>query len=198
MAEELTYRYLVVIGVSTGGPGVLSQVLPQIDTSLSATYLVVQHMPKGLTKNLAARLNTLSALTVKEAEHNEILKKGTIYIAPSGRQLRITNGRIPKVNLMEEDHYGGHSPSITVVLQSLAKLELCEKEMLIAIMTGMGKDGLEGVKALKETRKCTVIAQDEASSVVYGMPKAVVNAGFADYIVSSDEVIKIIKRIVGE
>ncbi len=198
LEENRQYQYIVAMGISTGGPKLLNQIIPTLDENLSATYIIVQHMPEGFTKNLAMRLNTLSKVEVKEAEDQEILKRGTVYIAPGGKQLRIMNGLKPQIQLTDDLPYKGHKPSVNVMLNSLAELSKCSKKMIAVIMTGMGSDGLEGVTELKKSSECTVIAQDQASSTVYGMPKAIVNAGLADYIISADEITQIIKRIVGD
>ncbi|ADZ84142.1 MULTISPECIES: CheB methylesterase domain-containing protein [Cellulosilyticum] len=196
--EEQQYEYIIAMGISTGGPKLLSQIIPTLEQNLSATYLIVQHMPQGFTKNLAARLNSLSALEVKEAEHEEVLKRGTVYIAPGGKQLKIINGLRPQINITDDLPYKGHKPSVNIMMSSLAELKSCSKKMIAVIMTGMGSDGLEGVSDLKRTYPCEVIAQDQASSTVYGMPKAIANAGLADYIASAENITQIIKRIVGD
>ena len=196
--EEQQYEYIIAMGISTGGPKLLSQIIPTLEQNLSATYLIVQHMPQGYTKNLAARLNSLSALEVKEAEHEEVLKRGTVYIAPGGKQLKIINGLRPQINITDDLPYKGHKPSVNIMMSSLAELKSCSKKMIAVIMTGMGSDGLEGVSDLKRTYPCEVIAQDQASSTVYGMPKAIANAGLADYIASAENITQIIKRIVGD
>ena len=196
--EEQQYEYIIAMGISTGGPKLLSQIIPTLEQNLSATYLIVQHMPQGFTKNLAARLNSLSALEVKEAEHEEVLKRGTVYIAPGGKQLKIINGLRPQINITDDLPYKGHKPSVNIMMSSLAELKSCSKKMIAVIMTGMGSDGLEGVSDLKRTYPCEVIAKDQASSTVYGMPKAIANAGLADYIASAENITQIIKRIVGD
>ena len=198
LEQEKDYNYIVAMGVSTGGPKLLSDIIPAIESNLSATYLIVQHMPEGFTKNLAARLNSLSGLEVKEAEDGELLKRGTVYIAPGGKQLKIINGLRPQIQITDDLPYKGHKPSVNMMLNTLAELKNCNKKIIAVIMTGMGTDGLEGVSNLKRAHSCKVIAQDQESSTIYGMPKAIVNAGLADYIVAADNITKIIKRIVGD
>lgn len=198
LEQEKDYNYIVAMGVSTGGPKLLSDIIPAIESNLSATYLIVQHMPEGFTKNLAARLNSLSGLEVKEAEDGELLKRGTVYIAPGGKQLKIINGLRPQIQITDDLPYKGHKPSVNMMLNTLAELKNCNKKIIAVIMTGMGTDGLEGVSNLKRAHSCQVIAQDQESSTIYGMPKAIVNAGLADYIVAADNITKIIKRIVGD
>ncbi len=195
--DKVEYEYIIAMGISTGGPKLLNQLLPQLDVELSATYVIVQHMPPGFTKPLADRLNNVSSLQVKEAENGEKLKKGVVYIAPGGRQLQITNQSEPQILLTDEEPYKGHRPSVNVMLNSLATLSSSKKSIITVIMTGMGTDGLEGVTKLKEIQNCIVIAQDQQTSTVYGMPKAIVSAGFADYVVPAGEINQIIKKIVG-
>ncbi len=192
------YEYIIAMGISTGGPKLLSQIIKSLDKDLSATYIIVQHMPVGFTKNLAERLNSLTKLTVKEAEEGEYLKRGFIYIAPGGYQLKVINGLKPQIQLTDELPYKGHKPSVNMMLLSLSHIRNCTKKMIAVIMTGMGCDGLEGVIELKKTHACQVIAQDQPSSTVFGMPKAIINAGVADYIVSGENISQKIKEIVGE
>ena len=192
------YEYIIAMGISTGGPKLLSQIIKSLDEDLSATYIIVQHMPVGFTKNLAERLNSLTKLTVKEAEEGEYLKRGVVYIAPGGHQLKIINGLKPQIQLTDELPYKGHKPSVNVMLLSLSSIRNCTKKMVTVIMTGMGCDGLEGVTELKKAYSCQVIAQDQPSSTVFGMPKAIINAGLADYIVSGEFISKKIKEIVGD
>ena len=196
--KDRHYEYIIAMGISTGGPKLLSQVIKSLDEELSATYIIVQHMPVGFTKNLAERLNSLTKLTVKEAEEGEHLRKGVIYIAPAGHQLKIINELKPRIQLTDELPYRGHKPSVNVMILSLSNLKNCTKKMVAVIMTGMGCDGLEGVTELKKTHFCKVIAQDQPSSTVFGMPKAIINAGLADYIVSGENISQKIKEIVGD
>lgn len=191
------YEYIVAIGTSTGGPKALTKVLSGLDKTLSATYVVVQHMPAGFTKSLAERLNTLSDLTVKEGESEERLQQGTVYIAPGGKQLKLRNVNQLELILTDEEAYKGHKPSVNVMLNSLQILPPHQK-LIVVIMTGMGSDGLEGVQLLKKDKNMTVIAQDETTSTVFGMPKAIVQAELANYIVPVDEIAKTIKTIMGE
>lgn len=195
---EEHYQYIVVMGISTGGPKLLSRLVTQLDETLSATYLVVQHMPQGFTKSLADRLNTLSPIEVKEAENGEVLKRGVMYIAPGGKHLKISGTLVPKILITNEEPYQGHKPSVNKMLNSLVEMEHLTKKYVVVIMTGMGTDGLEGVTHLKQKGNCEVIAQNQETSTVYGMPKAIVNAGLADYIVPGENITQIIKKIVGD
>ncbi len=200
IGDDTGYEYIVAMGISTGGPKLLSQIIPRLDPNLSATYLIVQHMPEGFTKNLAKRLDSISDIGVKEASHKEVLKRGVAYIAPGGKQLRIFDINFPYIEIsQEESSYKGLKPSVNVMLQSLDKLKDSNKIIIAVIMTGMGNDGLEGVRALKiNNKECKVIAQDKESSTIYGMPKSIVESGLADYVVSADDIVEIIKKIVGD
>lgn len=173
---------LIAIGVSTGGPKALQDVLPLFPADFPLPILVVQHMPKGFTGPFAERLNQLSKLSVKEAEHGELIKAGTAYIAPGGLHMKAIRKKITEasIELTELPAQLLHKPSVDVMMLSVA--ESFSGRCLGAIMTGMGSDGLEGMKAIKKGGGKTV-AQDEESCVVYGMPKAVVDAGIADKVV---------------
>ena len=195
--QSQDYKYIVAIGTSTGGPKALTEVLTALDPNLPATYVVVQHMPEGYTRSLAERLNTLSDLTVKEGEHGEKLQKGTVYIAQGGKHFKLSQRKETQLVLTDEEPYRGHKPSVNVMLQSLCSLSPNQK-LIIVIMTGMGNDGLEGVSLLKDKKDIQVIAQDEQTSTVYGMPKAIVQANLANYIVPLDAIAKTIKEIMGE
>lgn len=173
---------VVAIGVSTGGPKALQDVLPFFPADFPVPILIVQHMPKGFTGPFAERLNQLSKLTVKEAEHGEVIKGGFGYIAPGGHHMRAIKRRVTEVNIELSDQPADllHRPSVDVMMLSVA--ESYSGRCVGVIMTGMGSDGLEGMKAMKKTGGKTV-AQDEDSCIVYGMPKAVVDAGIADKVV---------------
>ncbi|MGL4736968.1 MAG: CheB methylesterase domain-containing protein [Cellulosilyticaceae bacterium] len=195
---DASYQYIIAIGISTGGPKALNALMSQFDRDLPATYIIVQHMPSGFTKSLAQRLDSLSGLEIKEAEQGDILVKGKAFVAPGGKQLKIvTHSRGYEVSLTEEEPYKGHRPSVNVMLNSLAQLST-DKKMIAVIMTGMGSDGLEGVSNLVKAKQTTVIAQDEASCVVYGMPKAIVNAHLAEYVVPLEQIASTIIKVMGE
>lgn len=173
---------VVAIGVSTGGPKALQDVLPLFPENFPVPILVVQHMPKGFTGPFAERLNQLSRLKIKEAEDGEALRSGIAYIAPGGLHLRAVKRRVTEVNLELSDQPDDllHRPSVDVMMLSVA--ESFSGRCVGVIMTGMGNDGLEGMRAIKNSGGKT-IAQDEESCIVYGMPKAVVEAGIADKVV---------------
>lgn len=172
--------HLCLIGVSTGGPNALAEVLPKLPISFPIPVLVVQHMPPFFTTSLAAHLNSRCELSVKEAPHGYHPKAGEILLAPGGRHLTV----VPSVHGWETrltDTPPVHScrPSVDVLFKSVAQASL--QPMLSVILTGMGNDGADGVKCLRiKSKKSICIAQDEATSVVYGMPRAVIERQYAD------------------
>ena len=173
-------KKLVAIGTSTGGPQALQTVITRLPKNLPCGVVVVQHMPAGFTKSLAERLDSISEIAVEEAEHDEIIKDGQVYIAPGGFHLRVVpaSGGERKIALSQEARVGNHRPAVNVMFDSVAGIG---KNLISVIMTGMGCDGCEGMKRIKANGGYS-IAQDEQSCVVYGMPKAVVDAGLADEI----------------
>lgn len=177
-------KTFVMIGTSTGGPRALQEVLTKIPQSIGAPILIVQHMPPGFTKSLADRLDGLSKITVKEAEDGELLVNGTAYVAPGGKHLKVKKvGAIHQVWLDDvEPLRSGHRPAVDVLFESAA--ELSNVNYLAVVMTGMGYDGMAGVVRLKERGNTIAIAESAETSVVYGMPKAIVDAGLADEIVN--------------
>ncbi len=188
-------RKLVAIGTSTGGPQALQKVITQLPGNLPCGVVIVQHMPPGFTKSLAERLDTISDISVKEAEHNEIIRPGQVYIAPGNYHMRVTlEGAVRKIALSQEPPVGNHRPAVNVLFDSVAPLQ---KELVSVIMTGMGCDGCEGMKKIKQ-QGGYIIAQDEETSVVYGMPKAVVDAGLADEVrplqAIADAIVAAVKR----
>lgn len=175
-----TGKKLVTIGTSTGGPQALQAVVTRLPSNLPCGVVIVQHMPAGFTKSLAERLNSISEISVKEAENDEIIRPGQVYIAPGDYHLRIfpAGGGERKIVLSQEPRVGNLRPTVNYMFESAAQFG---RDLVSVIMTGMGSDGCEGMKKIKATGGYS-IAQDENSCVVYGMPKAVVDAGLADEI----------------
>ncbi len=170
--------HLVLIGSSTGGPMALEQVLTRIPGGYSGAILVVQHMPVGFTRSLADRLNSLCRVPVKEAEEDDAILPGRAYIAPAGYHMTVA-GREDRyqVVLSKEPSGAAHRPSVDVLFEGAAAA--WPGRILAVVMTGMGNDGLEGARAVRD-RGGTVLAQDEATCVVYGMPRAIAEARLAD------------------
>ncbi|WP_026671954.1 protein-glutamate methylesterase/protein-glutamine glutaminase [Alkalihalobacterium bogoriense] len=173
-------KQLILIGSSTGGPSALQTILTRFPADFDIPIVVVQHMPPGFTKPLAERFNNLCQLHVKEAEHNEILQKGTVYIAPAGLQTTIQKLDKDcytiklKISSVIETLY---KPSVDVTLLSVS--HQTKDQLLTVILTGMGDDGLRGCKSVK-SHGGTILAESEETCIVYGMPKVVVEAGLVD------------------
>jgi two-component system chemotaxis response regulator CheB len=162
------------IGASTGGPAALQRVLSDMPAALPVPVLVVQHIANGFVEGLASWLEAVTPFKVKVAEHGELLQPGCVYLAPDDRHLAVT--RAGCVELLRTAAVGGFRPSATVLFASLS--ETYGAGALGVILTGMGQDGMEGLRELHRAG-ATVIAQDEATSVVFGMPAAAVEAGLA-------------------
>ena len=171
-------RRVVVIGVSTGGPAALGYLLPRLPPDLGAAVVIVQHMPEGFTAMLAARLNQACALPVREARDGDLIRQGHIYLAPGGRHLRIgPTSEGPGLLLTPGSPVSWHCPSVDVLFFSAAS-ELGARAVGV-LMTGMGDDGAAGLEAIHHSRGRT-LAQDEESSVVFGMPRAAIVRGAVD------------------
>lgn len=193
-------KNIIAIGTSTGGPSALQQVIPLIPGNIPAAFIVVQHMPPGFTKSLASRLDGMSELSVKEAEDGDILQAGNVYIAPGDYHLIVSKEKVSNrlvINLSRSDSLKAerHRPSVNVMMNSLSSTGL--RNIIGVIMTGMGNDGCEGLKRLKEKNNAYIIAQSEESCVVYGMPRAAVRAGIVDKIVPLNEISDVIIKMVG-
>ncbi|GAB4473544.1 MAG: chemotaxis response regulator protein-glutamate methylesterase [Anaerolineales bacterium] len=182
---------VVVIGASTGGPRALNQLIPQLSATLPAAFVIVQHMPVGFTRSLAERLNSLSELAVKEAEPGDRLEVGKALVAPGGFHMVLDHEG--KVNLNQNPTVHGVRPSVDVTLLSVA--QHFGKATVAVVLTGMGKDGANG-SVLTHSLGGKVIAEDESSCVVWGMPRSVVEAGAADEVVPLQEIPDAIARAV--
>lgn len=173
-------KEIIIIGSSTGGPAALQTIVMKIPHNIPIPILVIQHMPPGFTRPLAQRLNELCCLRVKEAEDQEILEAGTIYIAPAGIQTTLNKNHLGRyvVHLKKQTQVDTlYKPSIDVTLLSVS--EVAKEKILTVILTGMGDDGLRGCMDIKK-HGGTVIAESEETCVVYGMPKVVFEAGLVD------------------
>ena len=188
---------LVALACSTGGPKALQRVIPYLPKNLDAPVVLVQHMPAGFTKSMADRLNELSTVTVTEAVDREPVEKGHVYIAPGGRHMEVVRGTdgVHRISLNDMPPIGGLRPCANVMYESLAKAGY--DEIVCVVLTGMGGDGTNGIRTLSKSRQVHVIAEDEAACVVYGMPRAVAEAGLVDEVVSLADVAKTITKNVG-
>ncbi len=167
-----------VIGVSTGGPEALNKLIPAIPADFPLPILIVQHMPPHFTRSLAESLNKKSKLHVIEAPENEIIKRGTVYIAPGGKHMIVrSNGNSFVIGHSDSPPENSCKPSVDVLFRSVATYYT--GGVLALVLTGMGNDGCSGVRMLKR-QKCYCITQLESSCVVYGMPRAVDEAALSD------------------
>lgn len=171
---------IIAIGISTGGPSALHEMLPKLPASLSVPVVIVQHMPPKFTRSLADDLNRHCALEVQEAQDATRLQPGHVYIAPGGYQMKIEQfPRGLEIRITDDPPEKSCRPSVDYLFRSLA--EIMGPRVLAVIMTGMGDDGFQGCQILKR-HGARVMAQDAASCVVYGMPRQIVDHGLADMI----------------
>ncbi len=187
---------LVAIGTSTGGPVALQTILTQLPANFPHPILLIQHMPAAFTPAFAARLNGLCKINVKEAQNGDRLVPGTAYLAPGGQQMLIEGrGGSRTLRVFEDDSPRiTYKPSVDVTFASAAKT--FAGDVLAVVLTGMGADGRDGARMLKQVG-ATIWAQDEKTSVVYGMPQAVANAGLASESLALNDVAARLTRETG-
>lgn len=190
-------RKLVALACSTGGPKALQSVIPFLPAELNAPVVLVQHMPRGFTKSMADRLNEISKVSVKEAEEGDVLKNGWVYVAPGGKHLEVTrlSDGNHKIILTDKPAVNGLRPYANYMYESLTTSTY--DEIVCVVLTGMGADGTQGITKLDKRKPVHVICQDEKSCVVFGMPKAAIEANLADEVVPLTEVAQSIIRNVG-
>jgi len=167
----------VAIGTSTGGPTALQAIIPRLPENIRAPILVVQHMPIGFTRSLAERLNARSLVSVHEAEDGEVVVPGKVYIAPAGRHMKVRRRGTVRVYLDDEPRSALHRPSVDALMSAVA--HAYGPRAMGVVLTGMGSDGVEGLKAIRGAGGVT-LAESEESCVIYGMPKAAVEAKVVD------------------
>lgn len=183
---------VVAIGVSTGGPSALARVLSDIPASFTGAVLIAQHLPQGFTEAFAARLDKICRLRVQEASEGDRIQPGVAFLAPGGAHLKIkrtNSGSVAEV--VQEPAVNGHRPSADLLLESVA--EEYGPGAIGVIMTGMGEDGVKGLGEIKRAGGRT-IAQDERSSVVFGMPKAAIESGYVDRVVPLNDLADVIMK----
>jgi two-component system chemotaxis response regulator CheB len=187
---------LVAIASSTGGPKALQSVIPRLPKNLDAPVLIVQHMPIGFTKSLADRLNEMSDVTVTEAVEGEVLEKGHVYISKGGAHMNYEeyHGK-GRIHYSDEPSREGVKPCANYMYESLANSPY--HSIVCVVLTGMGKDGTEGILNLMKAKKTHIIAEDEKSCVVNGMPGSIVATGKVDEVVDLDLVAQSILMNVG-
>ena len=190
-------RKLVALACSTGGPKALQYVVPFLPPNLDAAVLIVQHMPEGFTASLSKRLDELSKINVKEAADGDIIQRGIVYIAKGGSQMRLVekNKNEHYITVKKEAARNGLKPCADIMYESL--MESSFDEITCVVMTGMGADGTQGILQLEKTNKIYVIGQDADSCTVYGMPKAVADAGAVDEVVTLKGIADAITKHVG-
>lgn len=187
---------IIGIGISTGGPNALSAMIPLLPADLKAPVLIVQHMPPLFTKSLANSLNKKSQLEVKEAEDGDKIEIGKIYIAPGGQQMKIVagaDGISRKLKITDDPPINSCKPSVDYLFTSIAQYYVGRATGVI--MTGMGSDGSEGLKQMKDTGSI-IIAQEESTCTVYGMPKKPVESGITDVIAPLNRIAQEITKTV--
>ncbi len=185
-------RKVVVIACSTGGPKALGELVPRLPSPLGAGTLIVQHMPPGFTTSLAARLDASSMLDVREAAGGEPLAPGVALLAPGGAHLRLGGDR--SARLTDDEPVGGLKPRADFTIEDAARLY--GARTLLVVLTGMGRDGLEGAKAVRAAGG-RILVEAESTCTVYGMPRAVAEAGLADEILPLGELADAIAREAG-
>jgi two-component system chemotaxis response regulator CheB len=185
---------VVVLAASTGGPATVMRIAPGFTRDFPAAVILVQHMPAAFTTQYAAQLAEFTEVRVKEAEANESLQPGTFYICPGGQHLRVTpTGRIQLDG--SSGRIGGYLPNIDVTMESVAAY--AGALSIAGVLTGMGSDGANGAKAIKAAGGL-VLAQDEATSVIFGMPAEAIKAGVVDQVLGIDDIYAAIeKRVLG-
>jgi two-component system chemotaxis response regulator CheB len=185
----------VAIGTSTGGPVALSHVVPLLPADFPNPVLIVQHMPMGFTRPLADRLNAQSKLSVHEVVNGMVLEPGTALVVPSGKQVALRRtGHETEVRLVDDDGSSLHVPSVDVLAEQVA--DAYGRAAIGVILTGMGQDGVKGLRKLKE-RGGYVIGQNEATCVVYGMPRAAAKEGLVDREAPLDDIAKLLCDLSG-
>ncbi|MGN1170692.1 MAG: chemotaxis response regulator protein-glutamate methylesterase [Lachnospiraceae bacterium] len=179
---------IIALASSTGGPKALHSVIPMLPKNLKCPVVLVQHMPAGFTKSLAERLDSLSEVKVSEAVDGEVLEAGHVYIARGGNHMNVDMKAGGKyvIRYSDEPSREGVKPCANYMYESLINSKY--DEIICVVLTGMGADGTKGIKNLKEKKKVHVIAQEQSTCAVYGMPRSVVNAGLADQIVPLEQI----------
>jgi two-component system chemotaxis response regulator CheB len=189
---------IIAIGISTGGPNALAKMLPMIPKDIGVPILIVQHMPPMFTRSLANSLSAKCAIAVREAKQGEPIAPNTALIAPGGKQMKIVAGADGKrrvIKITDDPPENSCKPSVDYLFRSVAHHYVGRATGVI--MTGMGSDGTEGLRLLKQNG-ATIIAQDEATCVVFGMPKEAVETGLADAVLPLHQIAdKIVRTVRG-
>ncbi len=194
--EHKGHRKIVAIASSTGGPRALQDVIPYLPASLPVPVLLVQHMPQGFTASLAERLNEISKVRVSEAKDGEMIAPGHVYIAPGGKHMKVEKrGSSHYIKYSDEPTREGVKPCANYMYESL--IESDYDEIICVVLTGMGADGTAGIKNLDLKKHTYIIAQDQDTSTVYGMPKAIAMTGLVSEVVPLRDIAEHITKNVG-
>ncbi|MHA6251276.1 protein-glutamate methylesterase/protein-glutamine glutaminase [Oceanobacillus sp. CAU 1775] len=188
-------RTIIVLGTSTGGPRALQKVITSLPKDFRTPILIVQHMPKGFTKSLADRLNGMTHLHVKEAEHGEVIQAKSVYIAPGGFHMRVEKvGSNFVIHTSQDAPINNHRPSVDALFFSASKLYNINK--IAVVLTGMGNDGSAGIINMKEEDQDTIIlSESEKTATIYGMPRAAYETNVVDQVLPIDQVGKFLGEI---
>ena len=188
----------IAIGISTGGPKALAEIIPKLEPTLPVPVFLVQHMPPDFTGSLANYLNDRSAIHIKEAEDGEIAKAGTVYVAPGDNLMTLSQSDNDNQNkiVITKKTRRDKAQTIDILLNSLS--ERIENNVLVCILTGMGTDGTEGLRSLKDHRKVYAIAQDQKTCTIFGMPKSIIDQKLADIVLPLNKIPLKIKRIIDQ
>lgn len=187
---------VVAIGTSTGGPRALHEIITKLPADFPAGVLVVQHMPPGFTKSLAERLAAVSSVKVKEGEAGEPINPGTVYIAPGDFHMTvIMRDSQPVLKVEQSMPVGGHRPAVDPMFLSVA--QVYRDRAVGVVLTGMGHDGAQGIKAIKNNGGRTM-AEDQSTAVVFGMPKAAIETGCIDVVLPLPGIVAALKHFVGQ
>ena len=176
---------IVLIAASTGGPAAFEALMPEIRRDFPVPILIVQHITAYFTEIFAQRLDQISRINVKLAEDGETVSAGTVYVAPSGKHMKLNSGN--RICFEHSPLVVGVRPAADVLFESVAD-NFKGRRVLAVVLTGMGRDGKNGVAKLKEKKECFCIAQSERTCIVYGMPRAVAECGMADKIMDLNDI----------
>lgn len=184
------YRSIIAIGTSTGGPRALQRIIEDIPKGFTVPILIVQHMPAKFTKSLAARLNNIGNMRIKEGTHGEVIQDGTAYIAPGNYHMVVKQQmQNLKIELHQDDDQSGHRPSVNVLFESISRTVNTNK--VAVVLTGMGKDGAEGVQQIKKIdNDAIIIAESDETAIIDGMPSAAIATGYVSEVIQIGEIAK--------
>ena len=191
--ESLNRLDILAIGISTGGPYALRKILPLFPSTFPLPIVIVQHMPSGFTNEFANGLNEICKLQVKEAEENDLIERGKIYISPGDKHLKVKRlDHHSVLHLSDEEAINGHKPSVEALFDSI--LDHYGKHIISIIMTGMGKDGARAIRRIRQNGGIT-FAQSEETCVVFGMPKVAIELDGIDEVINLDDIPKRIMEV---